>query len=400
GVRPFNTPDHGDAMSFVQTRLLAALGLLTIAPLSVVTCAVQSTPPPSTGGGAGLGGSSSSGSTGGTGGSGGSGGSGGGEIIPPSPDGGTDGGVACVSVVAEAEIVPLDMFILLDRSGSMTSSNKWTSAVTAIKGFSDTPGVAGMGLGLQYFPPLKGDECSVPSYQSPAVPLALLPGNASPIKISLVNTMPTGLTPMRPALEGVTKLMKAHVLQNPTHEGVVILVTDGDPGGCTNNTVSAVSAVAADSATTSPEVRTFVVGMTGASFGNLDTIAAAGGTTKSFDVGSGVGASQALIDALDKIRTSALSCEYLLPIPDPKEGKLDFDSVKIQFTPGLNEPKVDIQKVGSKALCGDISGGFYYDDPTTPTRLILCQASCNLIHSGTENASVRVVLGCIKPPAQ
>lgn len=383
-------------MSPAQTRLLVALGLLTLAPLSVADCAAQSTPQPSTGGGAGVGGSSA-----------GSGGvdagddvEDGGIIIPPPPDGGNDGGNECISVVAEAEIVPLDMFILLDRSGSMTSSNKWTSAVTAIKGFSDTPGVAGMGLGLQYFPPLKGDECSVPSYQSPAVPLALLPGNASPIKISLVSTMPTGLTPMRPALEGVTKLMKAHVSKNPSHEGVVILVTDGDPGGCTNNTVASVSAVAADSATTPPEVRTFVVGMTGASFGNLDTIAAAGGTTKSFDVGSGVGASQSLIDALDKIRTSALSCEYLLPIPDPKDGTLDLDSVKIQFTPGLNEPKVDIQKVGSKGLCGDISGGFYYDDPTAPTRLILCPASCEMIHGGTENASVRVLLGCIKPPAQ
>ena len=92
--------------------------------------------------------------------------------------------------------------------------------------------------------------------------------------------------------------------------------------------------------------------------------------------------------------------QHLLPIPDPEDGTLDLDSVKIQFTPGLNEPKVDIQKVGGKGLCGDISGGFYYDDPKAPTRLILCPASCEMIHGGTENASVRVLLGCNKPPAQ
>jgi len=383
-------------MNLSRKRILAAVVLAAFVPLSAITCAESNA-------------SSSSAGTGGSGGDVGSstGGADAGsdaedEGLIITPDASNDGGLGdgCVSLTAEAEIVPLDMVILLDRSGSMSTSDKWGSAVTAIKGFADTPGVFGMGLGLQYFPPKSGDECLPQTYQVLDVPLALLPGNASPIKISLLNTSPTGQTPMRSALEGVIGYMKSYVTQNPTHEGVVILVTDGDPGGCTSNTVSTVAQVAMDGATVDPKVRTFVVGMTGATFASLDTIAAAGGTTKSFNVGSGTGSSQALIAALDKIRASALACEYILPVPKPSEGQLDTESVEVVFTPGLNDPPVSIQKVTDPSLCGDISGGFYYDDPSAPTRIVLCPASCDLIKGGSQSATVKVVLGCIQPPPQ
>ena len=42
-------------------------------------------------------------------------------------------------------------------------------------------------------------------------------------------------------------------------------------------------------------------------------------------------------------------------------------------------------------------GGFYYDDPKEPKRIILCPASCTDVKEGTAEAKVNVFLGCIKP---
>ena len=127
----------------------------------------------------------------------------GGNIINPTTGGsGGTGGIAneCISKTVVGELVPLDMLILQDRSGSMTSKDKWGQAVEAIKGFADSPGVAGLNLGLAYFPPAAGDQCKSMTYENLPVDIAALPGNATAIKLSLENTAPTGTTPMTPAL--------------------------------------------------------------------------------------------------------------------------------------------------------------------------------------------------------
>lgn len=322
------------------------------------------------------------------------GGMGGGFMTGPSGSGGAGGIDECESVTVEGEKVPLDILIIQDRSGSMTTA-KWTAAVDAIKAFADNAGAAGLGVGLTYFPPKLGNECTPATYANLDVDIAPLPGNAYAIKESLLTTSPTGGTPMRPALEGGVDAMTEWLVLNPTHEGIVILVTDGDPGGCSPNTVSDVANIAEAGFMATPSIRTFVVGMDGATFANLDTIAQAGGTNDAFDVGSGT---SAFVAALDEIRQKAITCEYVLPIPDPSEGTLDFDSVAVRYTPGINEPAEIIPKVASVVDCGEISGGFYYDDPQSPTRILLCPASCALVQSGTENAQVDVVLGCILPP--
>jgi hypothetical protein len=323
-------------------------------------------------------------------------GTGGGFTTGMGGQGGEGGIIECESVTAEGEKVPLDVVIVQDRSGSMVGA-KWESAVDSIKAFADNAGAAGLAVGLTYFPPIIGSECSVSVYANLDVDIALLPGNAYAIKESLLTTSPSGGTPMRPALEGGVEAMTDWLALNPTHEGIVILVTDGDPGGCSPNTISDVANIAEGAFLGTPSIRTFVVGMPGATFSNLDQVAAAGGTSSAFDVSSGT---TAFVAALDEIRQQALSCEYILPVPDPSEGTLDFDSVGVDYTPGINENPESIPKVASQGDCGEISGGWYYDDPADPTRIILCPASCDLVQSGTDNAKVEVILGCIIPPPQ
>ena len=327
---------------------------------------------------------------------------------PPTPpigtgDGGTtvDSGTVCLSEQVKADAVPLAMLVLVDRSGSMLGE-KWDAATKALRSFADRSEVVGMKMGVQFFPPLTaGDECNGSAYKNLAVPIAALPENVITIQQKLLATQANGGgTPMRSGLEGSIGAMRDFLEANPLHEGVVILVTDGDPTSC--GAVSAVVGAATGGAkppSGARAVRTFAVGMDGATFGNLDQIASAGGGfPKAFNVGAGATAQTALVNALEEVRTGALGCEYVLPLPPPEKGILDLDSVVVEFTPGQNDPKASIRRVPDKAACGATTGGYYYDDPKAPKRVVLCPASCDSVRGAAAAAKIELAFGCIQRP--
>ena len=78
------------------------------------------------------------------------------------------------------------------------------------------------------------------------------------------------------------------------------------------------------------------------------------------------------------------------------EGLGRSDSVEIDFTAGKNSAPQKFKRVADQVACGTTTGGFYYDDPKHPKRIILCPASCEAVREGTAEAKVDVVLGCIK----
>ncbi|HYQ44815.1 MAG TPA: VWA domain-containing protein [Polyangiaceae bacterium] len=87
---------------------------------------------------------------------------------------GTGGGTgpdlsdACAAKISTAQAIPLDMYIMLDVSGSMldttaTQATKWDSVKTALESFLNDSASAGLGVGLQYFPlqkPGTPDTCT------------------------------------------------------------------------------------------------------------------------------------------------------------------------------------------------------------------------------------------------
>jgi hypothetical protein len=101
---------------------------------------------------------------------------------PPSYDGSMDapmrvvgsaplGDAACAAQTQKAQQVPLDMYVMLDSSGSMTeqtgttatSPTKWDAIRMALESFLRDPNSAGLGVGLQYFPLTKAgvpDSCA------------------------------------------------------------------------------------------------------------------------------------------------------------------------------------------------------------------------------------------------
>jgi hypothetical protein len=82
---------------------------------------------------------------------------------------GQGGGDSCAGETATAQPVPLDMYIMLDRSGSMTEATgvaavtKWQAVTSGLASFLTSPDSTGLGVALQFFPlnaPGVPDSCT------------------------------------------------------------------------------------------------------------------------------------------------------------------------------------------------------------------------------------------------
>jgi len=316
-----------------------------------------------------------------------SGGTGGGLIIDASTgDGALTDANACAAESQKAELVPLDLYIMLDRSGSMQGS-KWSSVTSALNSFVKDPQSAGIGVGLDTFP--GSPECSSSTYSNAAVPIGMLPGNATAIASALASVSPSGGTPTVPAMQGALQYTTTWAYQNPTHVVVIVLATDGQPNDCSSS-VPGVSAVASTGANQNPKILTFVIGV-GSALTNLNQIAQAGGTTTAFIVDTSANVTQQFIDALNAIRGAVVACEYV--IPTPEAGTIDPNKVNVEYTPGAGGNPVLIPKVADASACPASGDGWYYDNPTSPSKVILCPSTCALVKQDSQ-AQISVLFGC------
>ncbi|MCC6646897.1 MAG: VWA domain-containing protein [Polyangiaceae bacterium] len=295
-----------------------------------------------------------------------------------------NGACACAGSSVQAELLPLDMYVMFDNSGSM-QGQRWDSATAAMTGFLQSPGSNGMGVGIDFFP--YQDGCSSAGYANPRVPIAKLPGNAAALVGAINAADPDGPnTPTLPAVEGARDYARSFKTANPTHKVIVVLVTDGQPNGCSSSVASA-STAAADSFNGNPSVPVFVVGV-GNSLQNLDAIAAAGGTQKAIIVNSGDSAQ--FLQAMKDIQGKSIGCEYKVPAPPPGQS-FDPTKVNVRYT-GTGKPAVVLPNVTGAAACG-AAGGWYYDVPNAPTKIILCKSSCDTAQADS-GAKVEIEIGC------
>jgi hypothetical protein len=198
---------------------------------------------------------------------------------------GTSGGVDSGSCFA-----PVDMYIVFDKSGSMgdpvgngapgdcnigeTKNSKWCKAINALSGYLNSPAAKDQGAALQFFSGADNASCSTGApYDTPAMPATgytTLPSNT--FDGVLNSTVPGGGTPMEAALRGLTKFTAAN--RRPGHVTIGIFVTDGDPQGCNQNLTTLSGII--DDHFKATKIRTYVIGMEGATFANLEKIAAGG----------------------------------------------------------------------------------------------------------------------------
>jgi hypothetical protein len=85
-------------------------------------------------------------------------------------------------------------------------------------------------------------------------------------------------------------------------------------------------------------------------------------------------------------RPIARACEYELP-----ESATQYlpDHVNLEHT--REGQRTSVPRVEGAASCDLLNGGFYYDDPQSPTRLIACPSTCARILQG---GVIEIVLGC------
>lgn len=319
---------------------------------------------------------------------------------------GQGGGSECATGSAEAKLLPLNMFIAVDRSGSMSGA-KWTAAKSAFTTFFQDPNAAPLRVALRFWPDDQpGDQsihCNdnvdfqcgpavVDACATPQVPLGPLSDPAQVTALTdLYNaTSPSGATPTSAALQGATKHMALYVIQKMHQEqGIVILVTDGEPTTC--NTDINFIANAADIAYQGAGVLTFAVGMVGADQAQLNQIAAGGHTGQAFMIG-GANPAQDLINALNAIQAASISCKFDMP-QAPEGQEIDPTQVAVNFTP-MGGSATGIPQVDGFQQCTGM-GGWYYDVPAMPTTINLCPATCNQVQSNV-GAKIEILLGCIK----
>jgi len=288
----------------------------------------------------------------------------------------------CATQSATAEARPVYLVFQYDKSGSMGDDGKWNACKAATKAFFNAPGSAGIKASLTFFP-TGGDICSTTQYQTPAVAVTALPSAA--FGTALDATSPNGGTPTKSALTGAIEYAKT-VQAGEGKDGkvAIVLVTDGVPQNCSDNSIANVKALAATVAATIP---TYVIGVGGA-LTSLNDIAVGGGTKTAFIVNTGdpTKTQTELLTAINAIKQNALSCDYKIPAA-PSGETFDRAKVNVQYAPTGGTAAT----VSYNPTCAG-GTGWKYDNEASPKSILLCDGSCDQVK--TKPGKVDIVFGC------
>lgn len=299
-------------------------------------------------------------------------------------------GDGCAGEVYEGEAVPLDLYLMFDQSGSMstvvdekTQATRIDVVRTAVEAFLQDEESIGMGAGIGYFghQPLGETTCDPADYTNADVEIGALPGQEPALLSSLAEREPTGETPTGAAIRGACDYVSSYRVDHAGRNPAILLVTDGEPKAplsketCEPTLDDAV--VAAEECYQEKGIRIYVLGV-GPSLTNLRVIAEAGGTEDAFlaDLDN----AQQVLEAFRAVRFAAqLPCELALS-PDVTSGDgVDFSASTVAYLDFMctYEPLVEVE---SAEACGEQSG-WYFDEPSAPTKIVLCDVACGNVKS-------------------
>lgn len=328
-----------------------------------------------------------------------------------------DPNAACATSSAVGEPTPIDLYFMVDITGSMNcpvpddgpcetdpgpptvGDSRWTVVSAALKSFMSDPKNQGLGVGLRFFPTQsrRSNICDANSYLTPAVEIGTLSSNAAMLTSSINMQTPSGTTPTVPSLTAAIAHASAWAKAHPTHRVVVVYATDGYPKGCTNNTIDVAAMVAKAGFDGTPSIPTYVLGV-GPNLMNLEQIAAAGSNskTKAFLVDTTKDAAAQLTAALDTIRKSAvLDCTYTIP-PPPQGQELDPTKVNVNYT-SSSGAVTKVKQDPAGVACSAGSGWQYSADGK---QINLCGTACTAAKADP-GAKLNVLFGCsteVGPP--
>jgi len=316
---------------------------------------------------------------------------------------------ACATATASAALAGVNIIVMFDRSTSMNQpatqggATRWALTSAALTAFFQSTAAAGLKLALRFFPhdlPVPGcnsNGCDAAACGTPLVNVGPLTAEPAPmdqqeaalVKATVMSApvMQSQGTPIYAALDGALQWARTQRKTTPNETSVVILVTDGQANGCEQST-DAIAGLAA-AALASDDVRTYAIGLTGSLDAEINAIAMAGGTMQGIFVEDGANTQQELLDALAAIRGQVLDCD--IPLPQPKAGQ-SVDPTKVNVNVKSNAAQTTLPQVADAASCAAMPG-WYYDDAINPTRIILCQASCDAVTVNV-SATLEILLGC------
>jgi hypothetical protein len=318
---------------------------------------------------------------------------------PETETGGAGGesGEDCRGISQAAAAIPVDVFMMMDRSQSMgfpvegSNQTRWEALRDAVQSFAENPDAANIRAGIGFFSLSGGDDedldCDADNYAEPVVPIDLLADIGADLVGAFDDIEPSGLTPTVPAMQGAISYARSWAQENPERATMVVLVSDGFPTQCETGP-DQVAAAAKEGFESDEHIRTFVIGVGDVARFNLDNYARAGGTGKAY-LTEADNVSDTFVEALNNITDSKLACQYAVPQP-PSGMKIDTEKVQVIYTPASGEPE-EVPSVQSLSACANNpNGGWYYDDPETPTKITVCPCTCARLGAG----QVDVRLGC------
>ncbi|MBW2454717.1 MAG: hypothetical protein JRI68_09405 [Deltaproteobacteria bacterium] len=96
------------------------------------------------------------------------------------------------------------------------------------------------------------------------------------------------------------------------------------------------------------------------------------------------------------VQTATLACEW--DIPEPPQGQ-QFDPALVNVQLAVNGGGLQpLGYVDSFAGCASVSGGWTYDDPNSPAKIVVCPDTCAVVQSA-EAAEISIEFGCQTIPA-
>lgn len=388
--------------------LLGCIGLLGFAAALGGACSASNDASSGSGSDAGSPSSSSSGSGGG-----GVGGSGGSTFTTGSGSGtgGFGGSCAAVSSEAQSQVQPADIIIAVDTSGSMDEEaaevqqnlNNFASLILAAN--IDVHVVLIADATVCIPAPLGSGQCNGADESLPAYRHLVQTVNSTDALQQILTTYPLWKDSLRPGASKTIAVVSDDdsdlsaadftgqllALDPPTFQGFKFdaIVSSQDPDACTlgcfanscqNCGVCCPSCMPLSAA--EGTVYKQLVQQTTGVMGDL--------CQQDFDpVFTNM--------ATAVVTSSGISCEYDIP-PNPDGSPLETTKVNVQYTSGSGSSHTIGFVAGGAAACGQQTGGWYYDDPQTPTQIILCPSTCSAVQTDMAG-KVEVLFGCDTVPA-
>ncbi len=329
-----------------------------------------------------------------------------------------NGFCGCSGVAHERQLEssPLDIYLVLDRTGSMGTdcayvaggsppvNSKACFATYALADYLINVSPA-VDTSLAFNVMSLSNDCTGASYDPALIAQTSLPVAANSAlvqRISDENFSGGYGTRIEGALRGIANYTTNN--QIPGREMIGVLITDGDATNCDTNN-SHLAGIIADHLTNTG-LRTFIIGMTGANETKLEELAIAGGADPHDDFCGGVAtpchywnvgdaSGDVLASALQAISQQAvpLPCEIdVTGLTAPEGEVLDYGRVNVTLTQGATV--TTIPQVGVSGACPSDQPAWYYDVPSAPTKIELCETACSAVSAAGDGATLNVVAGC------